>query len=81
MVIRLEQNYRCTKKILDAANEVIAHNASARARPCGPKTTTAPRCGVYRASDEGGEALFVATPFWRMSPPAPDSPTTPSSTA
>ena len=61
MVIRLEQNYRCTKKILDAANEVIAHNAQREGQdPVDRKRRRRPRCGVYRASDEGGEALFVA---------------------
>ena len=32
MVIRLEQNYRCTKKILDAANEVIEHNTQRKGK-------------------------------------------------
>ncbi|MEI3579579.1 MAG: UvrD-helicase domain-containing protein [Acutalibacteraceae bacterium] len=32
MVIRLEQNYRCTKKILDAANEVIGHNTQRKGK-------------------------------------------------
>jgi DNA helicase-2/ATP-dependent DNA helicase PcrA len=31
-VIRLEQNYRCTQTILDAANEVIAHNKARKGK-------------------------------------------------
>ena len=59
-VIRLEQNYRSTQNILDAANAVIANNAARK----GKKLWTANAQGdpvlVYEASDEGSEGNFVA---------------------
>jgi len=59
-VIRLEQNYRSTQAILNAANAVIAHNIGRK----GKRLWTANGAGqpivVYEASDEGGEASFVA---------------------
>ncbi len=42
--IRLEQNYRSTSNILNAANCVIQHNTERRARPCGPTMARATRC-------------------------------------
>lgn len=58
--IRLEQNYRSTQCILDAANAVIANNLGRK----GKKLWTANDQGdpiiVYEASDEGVEANFVA---------------------
>ena len=59
-VIRLEQNYRSTQAILNAANAVIAHNLGRK----GKKLWTANGIGdpitVYEASDEGSEGNFVA---------------------
>ena len=59
-VIRLEQNYRSTQAILNAANAVIAHNVGRK----GKKLWTANGIGdpitVYEASDEGSEGNFVA---------------------
>ena len=59
-VIRLEQNYRSTQSILNAANAVIAHNLGRK----GKRLWTANQAGdpitVYEAYDEGGEANFVA---------------------
>jgi len=60
-IIRLEQNYRSTQSILNAANAVIAHNLGRK----GKKLWTANGFGdpitVYEAFDEGTEANFVAS--------------------
>ena len=59
-VIRLEQNYRSTQSILNAANAVIAHNIGRK----GKRLWTANGAGnpitVYEADNEGAEANFVA---------------------
>lgn len=59
-VIRLEQNYRSTQAILDAANAVISHNVGRK----GKKLWTARQGGspilVYEANDESAEGNFVA---------------------
>ncbi len=58
--IRLEQNYRSTQAILNAANAVISHNLGRK----GKKLWTANGAGdpitIYEAADEGAEANFVA---------------------
>jgi len=58
--IRLEQNYRSTQSILNAANAVISHNLGRK----GKRLWTANGVGdpiiVYEASDEGTEANYVA---------------------
>lgn len=59
-VIRLEQNYRSTQSILDAANAVISHNTGRK----GKKLWTDKKGGapiiVYEANDESSEGNFVA---------------------
>ena len=47
--IALEQNYRSTNSILEAANAVIATTASARRRTSGPSSATATRCASSRS--------------------------------
>ena len=60
-VIRLEQNYRSTQAILNAANAVISHNLGRK----GKKLWTANQIGdpitVYEANDETAEANYVAS--------------------
>ena len=60
-VIRLEQNYRSTQSILNAANAVIANNIGRK----GKKLWTANGGGdpitVYEAMDENGEGAYVAS--------------------
>lgn len=59
-VIRLEQNYRSTQAILNAANAVIAHNIGRKGKNLWTSNGTGDPITVYEASDEGAEANFVA---------------------
>ncbi len=58
-VIRLEQNYRSTKTILDAANAVIANNIERKGKTLWTQNADGDRVTAYRAQDELAEALFV----------------------
>jgi len=59
-VIKLEQNYRSTGNILDAANQVIAHNAGRKEKALWTESDTGDKIGLYHALDERDEAAFVA---------------------
>ena len=58
-VIRLEQNYRCTKTILDAANSVIENNTERKGKTLWTENDRGDNVKVYRANDEQGEAMFI----------------------
>jgi DNA helicase II / ATP-dependent DNA helicase PcrA len=58
--IVLDQNYRSTQTILDAANAVIAHNASRKPKDLWTDQGTGDRIVRYHADDEGDEATWVA---------------------
>ena len=58
--IRLEQNYRSTQSILNAANAVIAHNLGRKGKRLWTANDTGSPITVYEAADEGAEANFVA---------------------
>ena len=58
--IRLEQNYRSTQSILDAANAVISHNLGRKGKKLWTVNGEGDPIVVYEASDEGAEANFVA---------------------
>ena len=60
-VIRLEQNYRSTQSILNAANAVIAHNIGRKGKRLWTSNDAGDPITVYEASDEGAEANFVAS--------------------
>ena len=59
-VIRLEQNYRSTQSILNAANAVIAHNLGRKGKKLWTDNGAGDPVTVYEASDEGTEANYVA---------------------
>lgn len=60
LVIRLEQNYRCTKKILEAANSVIANNPSRKDKTLWTQNPDGELIKVYNAHNETHEAQFIA---------------------
>lgn len=59
-VIVLEENYRSTKNILDAANLLIANNSNRPAKNLKTSRGAGEPLSVYGAGDGGDEALFVA---------------------
>ncbi|MDD6882369.1 MAG: 3'-5' exonuclease, partial [Eubacteriales bacterium] len=59
-MVKLEQNYRSTGNILDAANQVIAHNTGRKEKVLWTEAGEGERLGVYRALDERDEAAFIA---------------------
>ncbi len=59
-VIKLEQNYRSTGNILDAANQVIAHNAGRKEKVLWTQSDPGDKIGLYHAMDERDEAAFAA---------------------
>jgi DNA helicase-2/ATP-dependent DNA helicase PcrA len=60
-VILLEQNYRSTKNILEAANEIIKKNKYRPDKNLFTKNVEGEKIGLYEALDETDEAEFVAT--------------------
>lgn len=59
-VVLLEENYRSTKKILQAANEVIVHNKNRRPKKLWTQNPDGQSLVYYRATNEQEEAFFVA---------------------
>ncbi|RDI36701.1 DNA helicase PcrA [Falsibacillus pallidus] len=66
-VIMLEQNYRSTKKILLAANEVIKNNSNRKAKNLWTENTDGQKITYYRADSEQAEAQFVAGKIQELS--------------
>ncbi len=60
VVIKLEQNYRSTQNILDAANEVIANNRSRKAKRLWTANETGDRIRFYPFETAYEEADFTA---------------------
>ncbi len=59
-VIVLEQNYRSTQTILDAANAVIGHNLARKPKHLWTDQGHGARITRYHADDEGDEARWMA---------------------
>ena len=60
VVIRLEQNYRSTGTILDAANNVIKNNEERKGKTLWTENPKGDLITVHTASSEREEALFIA---------------------
>ena len=58
-VIKLEQNYRSTKTILNAANSVIEHNIDRKPKELWTNNPQGEKIIHYTASDERDEADFI----------------------
>ncbi len=59
-VIRLEQNYRSTSTILDAANEVIKNNTERKGKTLWTQNGQGDKITVHTAYSEREEALYIA---------------------
>src|SRR5690625_851958 len=57
--ILLEQNYRSTKSILDAANHVIEHNAGRKPKKLWTDNPDGNKINYYQGATEQEEALFI----------------------
>ena len=60
-IIKLEQNYRSTKTILAAANEVIKNNMGRKGKELWTQNAQGAPINRYEAQDEHDEAYFVAS--------------------
>ena len=58
-VILLEQNYRSTKRILEAANKVIANNMNRKDKNLWTENPEGNKIVYFRGDSEQGEAQFV----------------------
>jgi len=59
-IIRLEQNYRSTQNILQAASAVVANNIKRKGKNLWTSRQSGTKIGYYEAPDGENEALFVA---------------------
>jgi DNA helicase-2/ATP-dependent DNA helicase PcrA len=59
-IIRLEQNYRSTQNILQAASSVVAHNLKRKGKNLWTDRLGGAKVGYYEAPDGENEALFAA---------------------
>ncbi|QSO50176.1 DNA helicase PcrA [Alicyclobacillus curvatus] len=65
-VIRLEQNYRSTKRILAIANSVIENNHQRRAKTLWTENSDGDKAVVYQAPDERAEARYIIDRIERL---------------
>ena len=65
-VIRLEQNYRSTQNILDAANQVIAHNTARKGKNLWTDNGSGKTINLHLAENEQDEANKIGQEILRM---------------
>jgi DNA helicase-2/ATP-dependent DNA helicase PcrA len=59
-IVRLEQNYRSTQNILQAASMVVSHNVRRKGKNLWTSRSGGAQLGYYEAPDGENEALFAA---------------------
>ncbi|WP_035958830.1 ATP-dependent helicase [Bryobacter aggregatus] len=59
-IIRLEQNYRSTKNIIEAASTVVSNNTQRKGKTLWTEQSAGPKIGLYEALDGENEALWIA---------------------
>lgn len=64
--IRLEQNYRSTQTILDAANAVIAHNVGRKGKKLWTQAGAGDKIHLKKVSDQNEEARYIADKITAM---------------
>ena len=60
-IIKLEQNYRSTKNILEAANELITHNKNRHEKNLHTKNDQGDLINYYEARDDKEEAKYISS--------------------
>ncbi|MDR1569455.1 MAG: UvrD-helicase domain-containing protein, partial [Oscillospiraceae bacterium] len=65
-IIKLEQNYRSTPNILDAANQVIAHNTGRKEKMLWTERAEGDKIILFRATDERSEAAWVCDRMFQL---------------
>jgi DNA helicase-2/ATP-dependent DNA helicase PcrA len=66
VVIRLEQNYRSTKNILESASAVVSNNTARKGKWLWTEAGEGDTIGLYEAPDGENEALFIADSIERI---------------
>jgi DNA helicase-2/ATP-dependent DNA helicase PcrA len=72
-IIRLEQNYRSTKNILDAAGAVVANNLQRKGKNLWTDSGSGEKVTIYEALDGENEALYIASEIDKHLSRHPDS--------
>ncbi|NTU72097.1 MAG: UvrD-helicase domain-containing protein [Coriobacteriia bacterium] len=67
VVVKLEQNYRSTARILAAANAVVANNPNRKPKTLFTANAEGEKIASYLASDERDEARFIAGEIEKLS--------------
>jgi len=65
-VVKLEQNYRSTKSILDAANMVVANNTDRKSKKLWTDNKDGEIIQYYRANNEYDESSFIASTIEKL---------------
>ncbi|MCZ6515482.1 MAG: UvrD-helicase domain-containing protein [Acidobacteria bacterium] len=75
-LIRLEQNYRSTQLILDAATAVVSHNRARKGKVLQAVRSGGQPVGFFEAYDGEEEAIYVAQSISQLQQAEPDSSST-----